>query len=280
MAVWGGNPVELANSALGAGSFIVALMLFAGFVHSSVYYGYFHLESSAIGFDSVELALRSLRLATFPVLITLALAIVLPRLPELLPALGVPAHLIRRIRRAGRVVARAYLAFVAAGVVLMLLWRYIQLFAWAAPLLVACGLLLGQTSAAAPVATRPRRPWDRALPVVGAALFLMWVVALAAGQLGRQDAERDAERVVERVAVLVHSTEQLSITGPPGLIIEDLGEGLHYRYRYSGLRLLVERDHRYYLLPLGWNHDTDPTYVIDDDETIRIELRPGTQPRR
>jgi len=280
MTVWSGSPVELANSAFGAGSFIVALMLFAGFVHSSVYYGYFHLESSAIGFDSVELALRSLRLATFPILITLALAVVLPRLPELLPALGVPVPFIRRMRRAGRAVARAYLAFVAAGIVLMLWWRYIQPFAWTAPLLVACGLILGQTSAAAPAAARRRRLWDRALPVAGAALFLMWVVALAAGQLGRQDAERDAERLVRRVAVLVHSTEQLSITGPPGLTVEDLGKGQHYRYRYSGLRLLVERDHRYYLLPLGWNHEIDPTYVIDDDETIRIELRPGTQPRR
>ncbi|MFH8470709.1 hypothetical protein [Streptomyces sp. NPDC017991] len=281
MAVWGGSPVELANSAFGAGSFIVALMLFAGFVHSSVYYGYFHLESSAIGFDSVELALRSLRLVTFPVLITLALAVVLPRLPELLPMLGVPAGLIHRILRAGRAVARAYLAFVAAGIVLMLLWRYIQPFVWAAPLLVACGLVLGQTSAAAAAdTTRPGRPWTRVLPVAGAALFLMWVVALAAGQLGRQDAERDAERIEQRVAVLIHSTEQLSITGPFGLKVEDLGEGLHYRYRYSGLRLLVERDHRYYLLPLGWNHDTDPTYVIDDDESIRVELRPGTQPRQ
>ncbi|GHA71485.1 hypothetical protein GCM10010372_83120 [Streptomyces tauricus] len=280
MAVWGGSPVELANSAFGAGSFIVALMLFAGFVHSSVYYGYFHLESSAIGFDSVELALRSLRLVTFPVLITLALAVVLPRLPELLPTLAVPAHLIHRILRAGRAVARAYLAFVAAGIVLMLLWRYIHPFVWTAPLLVACGLALGQTSAAAPEPTRRGRPWTRALPVAGAALFLMWVVALAAGQLGRQDAERDAERIEQRVAVLIHSTERLSITGPAGLKAEDLGEGLHYRYRYSGLRLLVERDHRYYLLPLGWNHKTDPTYVIDDDESIRVELRPGTQPRR
>ncbi|GHA72564.1 hypothetical protein GCM10010372_84070 [Streptomyces tauricus] len=213
---------------------------------------------------------------TFPVLITLAVAVVLPHLHELLPLLRVPAHLTRRVRRAGRAVARAYLAFVAAGIGLMLVWRTIQPFAWAAPLLVACGLILGQTSAAAPAVARPRRMWDRALPMAGAALFLMWVVALSAGQLGRQD----AERLVEHVAILVHSTKPLSITGPPGLVIEDLGEGLHYRYRYSGLRLLVERDHRYYLLPLGWNHDTDPTYVIDDDETIRIGLRPGTQPRR
>ncbi|MFI9831779.1 hypothetical protein ACIHIX_29325 [Streptomyces sp. NPDC051913] len=66
---------------------------------------------------------------------------------------------------------------------------------------------------------------------------------------------------------------------PPGPRYEDLGEGVHYRYRYTGLRVLLERDHRYYLLRVGWDHDTDPTYVVEDDDTVRIELRPGVLPR-
>lgn len=43
--------------------------------------------------------------------------------------------------------------------------------------------------------------------------FLMWAVALTARQLGRQDARHDADNIVRRVAVVVLSTEQLSI-GP------------------------------------------------------------------
>ncbi|MET9386918.1 hypothetical protein ABZY09_39300 [Streptomyces sp. NPDC002928] len=256
-------------------------MLYTGFVHSRAYYAYFHLDVFAVGFDPIEMVLRSLRLATFPVLITLSLVGILPRLPELLPSLGVPSRIVRRVNRASRAVARAHLAFVAAGVILMLSWRYGQpwSFRWAAPLLVAVGLLLGQSNAAGPAAGRQSRPWHRAVPVVTASLFLMWVVALAAGQLGRQDARQDAEQLVRRVSVVVLSTEQLTIKGP-GLKAEDLGKGRHYRYRYSGLRLLVERDRRYYLLPLDWNHDTDATYVIEDDESIRIDLYPGTQPRR
>ncbi|MEI5101120.1 hypothetical protein RB200_24400 [Streptomyces sp. PmtG] len=106
----------------------------------------------------------------------------------------------------------------------------------------------------------------------------MWVVALAAGDLGRRDARRAADHLVSRVAVVVVSTERLSMTGP-AVEVEDLGKDLHYRYRYSGLRLLVERDHRYYVLPLGWRRDRDATFVIEDDASVRVELRPGSRPR-
>lgn len=265
---------------LGASSFILALMLYAGFVYSNAYYGYYHIDSFAIGFDSFELALRSLRLATFPVLIALALVVLLPRLPDLLATLGVPTGVIRRTRRVGHTVARAYLVLVAAGIVMMLLWRYVQPFRWAAPLLVAGGLILGQTDAALSFANGRSRRLPRAGVIIVAGLFLTWVVALAAGQLGRKDAQADAGQIVRRVAVVVFSTERLGLKGPTGHPSEDLGAGSHFRYRYSGLRLLVERDHRYYLLPQGWRRDLDATYVIEDDETVRIELLPGTQPRR
>lgn len=254
-------------------------MLYAGYIYTSAYFGYFRLNPFAVGLSTFELVMHSLRLATLPVLEALALVLLLPAVPRLLAFAHIPEHHIRRIRDLGRATARAYLAFVIAGVLLILLWRWIQPYGWLAPLLVAGGLLLGLTRAANPAGqARPRAPWERAGSLLVAGLFLIWVAALVAGQLGRQDAQRDAAQLVRRVAVVVMSTERLDFA-PPGPHYEDLGKAVHYRYRYTDLRLLLERDHRYYLLRLGWNRDTDPTYVIEDDDTIRIELRPGVQPR-
>jgi len=59
---------------------------------------------------------------------------------------------------------------------------------------------------------------------------------------------------------------------------EVLGKGVHQRCRYTDLRPLLEREHRYCLLSLGWDPRTDPTYVIEDDDTIRIDRRPGVLP--
>lgn len=101
-------------------------------------------------------------------------------------------------------------------------------------------------------------------------------MALVAGELGRQDARKVADHLVRRTAVVVLSTERLSLSGP-GLVAEEL-KGMHYRYRYTGLRLLLERDHRYYLLPVGWHQRTDSLHVIEDDGNTLIQLMPGTQP--
>ncbi|WP_229696664.1 hypothetical protein [Streptomyces lasiicapitis] len=274
----GGSPAELLNSVVGAASFVSALMLYAGYIYTNAYYGYFHLDSFAVGFDTFELVIRSLNLAALSAIEVLILTLLIPHLPRLLSALHVPARHVRRLHGVGGTVARAHVWFVAAGASLLLLWRWIQPYAWTAPLLVATGLLLGWSRAAAPAGIAGPPGWWRAASLVAGGLCLVWVVALVAGDRGRHDAHHDAERLVRRVAVVVLTTDRLSFA-PPGPKVEDLGRGTHYRYRYSGLRLLVERDQRYYVLPLGWKKSTDPTYVIKDDDDVRIELHPGTQPR-
>ncbi|MFH8597175.1 hypothetical protein [Streptomyces rimosus] len=267
---------EFINTVLGAGSLVGGLMFYAGVMHSSAYFGYFRIRASVLGFGFPQMIIWSLRLVTLPVLVCLALLALGSRLPDLLVALRVPSRVTLRVRRAGRAVAQQYALFVVAGVGLMLLWQHIQPYGWAAPLLVATGLLLSQSGAANPA--RPAHGlWRRGLPVVAAGLFLVWAIALVAGQLGRQDAREAAAHLVRRPAVVVLSTERLSLTGP-GLTAERL-PGMHYRYRYTGLRLILERDRRYYVLPVGWRPRTDPTFVIEDDDSILIEIMPGTQPR-
>lgn len=266
-----GLRLDLVNSVVGAGSFAAGLMLYAGYIYTSAYYGYFRLSPFALGFTTFELVLRSLRLATLPVLEVLTFVLLAPALPGLLTALRLPDRHVERVRAAAAAAARAHLVPVAVGALLLLLWRWIQPYGWLAPLLIAAGLLLGQ----APAAQR-RSGRERAVSLLAAGLFLIWVVALVAGQMGHRDAEQAAATVVRRPSVVVLSVHRLSIA-PPGPGGRDLGAGAHYRYRYEGLRLLVERDQYYYLLPLNWNRDRDPVYVIQDDASVRVELRPGVR---
>ncbi|RNG03360.1 hypothetical protein [Streptomyces botrytidirepellens] len=261
--------LEWVNTVVATGSVFTALMFYAGAMYNSAYYSYFRLRSLSLGLSFTDIALKSLQLITMPVLMSMALAVILPEIPRLLVSSGVPARAIRHLRQAGGLLARRHPLIVLAGVCLMALWPYVQPYGWTAPLVVACGLLLGHT------ATAPA--WRRGLAATVAGLMLVWAVGMAAGQQGRRAAESAEEQLVRRTAVVVLSTDRLSISGSPGPLVEDLGKGRHYRYRYSRLRLLVERDQRYYLLPLGWRHRTDPTYVIADDDSVRVELFPGTQ---
>ncbi len=255
-------------------------MLYAGFLYTNAYYGYFRVGVLGLDLASFELALRSLRLITLPVLAIAAAVFLLPRILHSLVVARLSVQGVERLRRCRRLFIRFYPAYIGIGVILVTLWRYIQPFGWVAPVFIAGGLLLGQSQEAASFERRRRKPAERALSVVVAGAFLMWVVALTAGRLGDADARRSADRLEGRTAVVVLSAERLSLVGP-GVRAEDLQANVPYRvqfrYRYTGLRLLIGRGDRYYLLPVGWRRDLDATYVLRDGEKLRIELRPGTR---
>ena len=77
-----------------------------------------------------------------------------------------------------------------------------------------------------------------------------------------------------RTAVVVYSIQPLALSGP-GVTVQQLPAGFRYHYRYQGLRLLITRSGTYYLLPVAWNPEQDLTYILNDDDEIRIELLSG-----
>src|ERR1044072_9093918 len=158
-------------------------MFYAGAMYNSAYYSYFRLQSLSLGLGFTEIALKSLQLITMPVLIAMALGVPAPRLPVFLASLGLPVRAIRYLRQAGGLLARFHLLLVLAGVGLMVLWPYVQPYGWRAPLVVACGLLLGHTTA-----VPGRGAWRHGLAVTVAGLMLVWAVGMAAGQQGRRAA--------------------------------------------------------------------------------------------
>ncbi|MEV5123365.1 hypothetical protein AB0K49_11210 [Streptomyces decoyicus] len=256
-------------------SFLVAIMYFLGAVYLTSYYHYFRLDAFSLGFGFAELSIQSLNVLKVPVVIVLTGAVLAARhltTRETAPAQG---SLARVLERWARTVARAHLAFVFAGLLLLLLWSRIQPYGWTAPLLLGTGVLLGQTPwAGGGVASSTL--WSKAVPVFTGGLLMMWAFSLATSHMGEQEAQQAAGQLVRRTAVVVLSTDRLSLAGP-GLKAEDLGAKAHYRYRYTGLRRIIERNGRYYLLPLGWDPRTGPTYVIQDGDDVRVELLPGTQ---
>lgn len=256
-------------------SFLVAVMYFLGAVYLTAFYRYFRLDAFSLGFGFAELAMQSLNLLTASAAIVLTAAVLTARhLATGEPVLG-QGRVVQAVDRGIRAAARAHLYVVGAGIALLLLWPYIRPYEWSGPALLGIGVLLGQRGRA-PDAVAPPGVWSKAVPVFTAGLLVMWALSLATGQLAEDEARETAANLPRRTAVVLLSTARLSLAGP-GLTVEDLGSAARYRYRYTGLRRLIERNGRYYLLPVGWNSRTGPTYVIQDGEGIRVELLPGTQ---
>ncbi|MFC5646495.1 hypothetical protein [Kitasatospora cinereorecta] len=272
------TPAGLLKSVVAQASFVAALMFYAGVLYDGAYYGYFHLSPIGIGFTFPELVIQSLRLLALPLLILLSATLVVLQVPDLLRRLPRPAQ--RIARGSLDAVARRHVLVMLSGVLLLLAWRPLQLrgWGWIAPTTIAAGLMLGQTKAANG-GRRPKGMLRHAVPVFAAGLFLLWAVALIAALMGRSDAEADARTVEDRTAVVVFSTKSLKLTPHRSLHEQCLGAEVDtlYHCRYEGLRLLVTRGGRYDLLPLDWQHDYDPVYVLQESADLRVELLPGTR---
>ncbi|MGG7575695.1 hypothetical protein [Streptomyces sirii] len=300
---------SLLGSVIAQASFLVAIMYFLGAIYITAYYSYFRVDSFSLGFGFAEMAIQSLNVVTAPLAIVSVLAVLALRHLATTPApasdLTAPSdtdqthreRLIRTLQSALRAVAQAHLYIVGAGLVLLLLWPWLGEFRWMAPILLGVGVLLGQspwarnraggggtavpsgtdgsTTVPPPHAVLPGM-WRRAVPVFTAGLLVMWGLSLGTAGLGEREARQAAANLVRRPAVVLLSADRISLAGP-GVEVSDLGAKVHYRYRYTGLRRLIERNGRYYLLPLGWNHQTGPTYVIHESDDLRVELLPGTQ---
>lgn len=259
-------------------SLAAALLFYAGAVHTRAFFEYFHIDVLALGLSFPEFVMRSLRLVTAPVVLTAVVTVVVLRDPQffgrsVLPLL--PPTVIGHCRRVMRRAARFDLVVLCVAVIMLFSWSRIQPYEWLVPVLLAVGILWGRS----PAANNGRSPSGiraRGASLTAACLCLLWAVALAAQQSGLRDAEHSADHLVGRTAIVVFSTDRLSMTGR-GLQVKDLGERVHYRYRYTGLRLVIERGGRYHAVAMGWQHDSDSTYVIRETDDIRVELMPGAR---
>ncbi|MGW8556611.1 hypothetical protein [Streptomyces tubercidicus] len=259
------SPTALLKIVIAQASFIAALMFYLGAVYASHYYSYFHLSLFSLGFGFPELVFQSLNLLKRDVIVAVVIIVIAASIPRLPARLSSPAF---------KAVARFHPVVVAAGLVMLVMWPLIQPYGWAAPLTIAAGLLLGQSRD--PNGNRPEGLRRRAVPMFAAGVFLFWAATLATWQLAERDAKGRAGDVTHWTGVLVLSTKPLSLSP---IRQEDLGAGLYQRYRYTGLRLLVQGNDRYYVVPLGWNVKRDPVYVIRESDNTWIALTPGTQPR-
>jgi hypothetical protein len=108
-----------------------------------------------------------------------------------------------------------------------------------------------------------------------AVLSVFWAASDYASALGRGRAEDLAANLDDRPGVVVYSEQQLGIGGP-GVTEQRVGGTTAYRFRYEGLRLLIESDKRFFLLPRKWTPEEGAVIVLPESPSTRLEFRPGS----
>lgn len=242
-----------------------AILFYFGYVSSRAQYRYFGLDVDTIGLSTRDFVVRSPQPLLVPLLLVPAAAAGLLVLSRALDRRLGPEHL--------RAVGVAALALVSAGVALVLAFTWIgdwPYYPMVTPLVLAAGLLA--------MVWCWRRQGDRAasvvLALVGVAVCVFWATATLAQWTGLGSAHRTARNLGQLPAVVMDVEEQLRLGTTPDAGVSETrigDEDATYRYRYRGLRLLIQSGDRMFLVPERWT-PSNSTLMVDMND-VRLRFR-------
>jgi len=263
---------------------VTALAFYFGWVMTNSRASYFGLDASALGFSAQDYLLRSAEALFVPLatLIVLALGVVWVHAYAMRQLAG---HR-RRLRLAARAAAVSGGLLFAFGVVSVfrpLSFSPYYLFPSASPgigvALFAYAMYLLDRLDVVEHSTRLAPAGDARSPTVAFALIALlivlssfWTASSYAQALGRGRAARLARGLSARPHVVVFAPKRLDIRAA-GVVEQRLtGDDRAYRYRYSGLRLLIRSGGKYFLLPEGWTRSNGVAIVLADSQDYRFEF--------
>ncbi|BCL12307.1 hypothetical protein [Micromonospora sagamiensis] len=259
---------------------LTALLYYFGWVRTKTTYGHFGVDTRLLDFSTTDYLLRSLNSVLTPLIVAgfLALALRAAHRQTVLPVITAGDR--RRLVTRAVVMARGSAVLLAALVLVGLLAedRVGASLGSALPLaMIAATGLLGYAEHLSTFTTRavpdtgPTRVRSLALLIL-TLVGLLWAVSSYAVHVGREMAADVVASLPSEPELVLYSAERLAVAGP-GVTVDEIGqEGSRYRYRYSGLRLLVHTRDRYVLLPAQWERGRDHVYLIPTNGNLRIDL--------
>jgi hypothetical protein len=266
--ITGGVVAGLASQAV----VLTAVLFYFGWVRAKATYGYFGVDISVLDFSASDYVLHSVD-AAFPLLVAIGLAGVVAIFvhEQLRPGLASGADSPDQLAR-GAVTTGAGLMVI--GLVLAL-----SLSGSGSPDFLGPGvILLGSALAGYGFVIRSRygtlNGFRFLVAMIAMALLaFLWTVTTYADYVGIRVAKEVCSGLPSAAEVTVYSSTDLSLSGPGIKVSRIQGPLTQYRFRYSGLRMLVSSGGQYFLLPSGWRQGNGTVIVLPTtDGNIRVEF--------
>ena len=281
-------PLQILAVVVAPTTLLTGLMFYFGWLHAYWFSNYFGVNSTVLGFTTQDYLMRSVDSLLVPM--TLAGGVTLMAMSAHRRLLR--AETTRTGRKAVRAIEKAVVlvgtALTAIGFSYIAHARILVNGTISAASLAAGAILLlygrslrRRRLRAAPLDVVPALAlWMASFVVVGAGLFL------AAGDLSARIGTGRARATVASLAttprVIVYSGKDLALRYM-GITETDCGDpDSMYRYRYDGLRLVLQSGNTYLLIPDGWSPTTGHAIVLPRSDDLRLDFTPpgsAGQPR-
>jgi hypothetical protein len=268
---------------------LTSLLFYFGWSHAFWFFDYFGVNSTLLDLTNQDYIQRSIDGLFVPGTVTACAGLA-----------GLWGHTLLRARLAAGFDPRSLrvLMAVLAGVGLLLaiggvasvLTRtrtWLEEYVAAAPVSLAAGVLLlvyvvhlWRARAAAKGAASAHWPpwaaaaeWAAVFVLVGLSLF--WAANDYSAAVGRSRARDVVRELPTQPQVVLYSAQSLGLHAPGVREVACQGQEALYRFRYEGLKLILQSGDQYVLVPETWSRADGVTFVMPRNDSLRLEFLPA-----
>jgi hypothetical protein len=266
---------------------LTSLLFYFGWSHAFYFFDYFGVNSTLLGLTNRDYVQRSLDGLFVPMIVVACAGLVVlwghaalhariaagarpPVLRTLVPAIGVLGLVLATLGvwsvftptplRAHLVAAPLSLAF---GVLLLIYAIHLHR-----------SLAAGERRArGAGTPWAPVAEWAAVFVLVGLSLF--WAANDYSAAVGRSRARHFVATLATTPGAVVYSAKSLSLTAPGVRETRCQDPDAAYRFRYDGLKLVLQSGDQYLFLPAGWSPRNGVAILMPRSDSLRLELIPA-----
>lgn len=267
--------LKAAGAIIAPGTVVTALLFYFGWLHAFWFCYYFGVHSTVLGLTLEDYLLRSADGLFVPMTVVAGIALVVAWGQRLLRLRLTEKPRERRVIVIGAVVVGVVLSLL--GILDVLGESLFDLGLTLAPLSLATGVLLlmfasrllrageGKSSEWVGLAE-----WSAAFVVVSICAF--WAAADYASSVGLGRAQQVQAELRGYPGAVLYSAKSLSLAGPGVTTTPCANPDGAYRYRYDGLKLVLQSGNQYFFLPQDWSPGAGAAMIVPRSESMRLEF--------
>jgi hypothetical protein len=262
--------LKAAAAVIAPGTALTAVLYYFGYLHAFYFCNYFGVNSTTLGFTAEDYLMRNVDGLFVPLTVVAVLGLLVLWGHRLLGPYLAEASRARTPITLGALGAGVVLSFLG----LLNVFGVVALGLAVAPICLTAGVLLLMLAVRGHRRERPAE-WSRlaewAAVFVIVSICAFWAAGDYAASVGVGRARSQAASLPRMPDVLLYSAADLGLAGPGLTETPCTAPNAAYRYRYAGLKLVLQSGDQYLLLPQRWAPGEGLAIVLPRTESVRLE---------
>lgn len=273
---------RIVGSIVAPTTLLTALLFYFGWSHAYWFFAYFGVNSTILGLTTQDYLIRSIDGLFVPLTVVASIGLLARWTHISFKTRLAPESRAAVLRVLVPVSAVSGLILLAIGLWGMFARTVFEFHFEVSPLSLASGVLLLSYAShlhrsMTPTDTNPVEPawigvveWAGVFVLVGLGLF--WGAQGYAAAVGTSRAQAQASQLDGEPSAIVYSAHSLSLHAPGVKEVVCANPDAAYRFRYDGLKLILQSGDQYFFLSRAWSPSDGPAIVIPRSDSLRLEF--------